>query len=112
MKRLSTFQELNAKASHRPVFVVHYDPRLPSITSIVRRHQRSVVNQDTQMRDIFPMAPLVAYKVAPNLRAKLIRAKVPETVPTRPKRQLKGMIKCGKPSDREWGEGNSYKLQS
>ena len=87
-----------AKATHRPVFVVQYDPRLPSITSIVRRHWRSMVNQDPQMRDIFPMAPLVAYKVAPNLRAKLIRAKVPEKVPTRPKRQLKGMIKCGKPS--------------
>jgi hypothetical protein len=65
-----------AKTSQRPVFVVLYDPRLPSITSIVRKHWRSMINQDPQLKETFPLAPLVAYKLAPNLRSKLIRAKV------------------------------------
>jgi hypothetical protein len=83
------------KTNQRPVFVVQYDPRLPSITSIVRKHWRSMVNQDPQLKETFPLAPLVAYKVAPNLRSKLIRAKVPEKTSARPKRQLLGMKKCG-----------------
>ena len=86
------------KTNQRPVFVVQYDPRLPSITSIVRKHWRSMINQDPQLKETFPLAPLVAYKVAPNLRSKLIRAKVPEKASARPKRQLLGMKKCGKAS--------------
>ena len=86
------------KNSKRPVFVVLYDPRLPSITSIVRKHWRSMINQDPQLKETFPQAPLVAYKVAPNLRAKLIRAKVPEKASARPQRKLPRMKKCGKQS--------------
>ena len=86
------------KNSKRPVFVVLYDPRLPSITSIVRKHWRSMISQDPQLKETFPQAPLVAYKVAPNLRAKLIRAKVPEKASARPQRKLPGMKKCGKQS--------------
>jgi hypothetical protein len=87
-----------AKTSQRTVFGVLYDPRLPSITSIVRKHWRSMTNQDPQLKETFPLAPLVAYKVAPNLRSKLIRAKVPVKAPARPKRQILVMKKCGKPS--------------
>ena len=70
----------------RPVFVVQFDPRLPSITNIVRKHWRSMVAVDPSMKETFPEPPLVAYKVAPNLRAKLIRAKVPSKPASRPRR--------------------------
>ena len=79
----------------RPVFVVQYDPRMPSITNIVMKHWRSMVTVDPNMKETFPEPPLVAYKVAPNLRAKLVRAKVPPK-PTRKRRMMPGMKKCGK----------------
>ena len=84
--------------NQRPVFVIEYDPRLPSITQIVRKHWRSMTTQDPKLREVFPEPPLVAYKVAPNLRSKLIRAKVPPKTGTRPRRNVRGMKKCGKPN--------------
>ena len=82
------------KSSRRPVFVVNYDPRLPSIPNIVRKHWRSMT-QDPRLKEIFPEPPLVAYKRPKNIRDKLIRSKVPP--PTKiPKRKLPGMKKCNK----------------
>ena len=52
------------------------------------------MNQDPRMAEIFPLPPLVAYKRPPNIREKLIRAKIPTTPPSRPKREVKGMRKC------------------
>ena len=80
----------------RPVFIIEYDPRLPSITSIARRHWRSMVARDPKLEEVFPHPPLVAYRVAPNLRSKLVRAKVPPAPATRPRRTVPGMRRCGK----------------
>ena len=81
-------------SSRRPVFVINYDPRLPSIPDIVRKHWRSMT-QDPRLKEIFPEPPLVAYKRPKNIRDKLIRSKVPP--PTKiPKRKVPGMKKCNK----------------
>ena len=45
---------------------------------------------------VFPLPPLVAYKRPPNIKDKLIRAKVPDTLPARPRRIINGMKKCNK----------------
>ena len=50
--------------------------------------------QDPYLADIFLLPPLVAYRRPPNLKDKLIRAKVPEPAPSRPKRDKAGMKKC------------------
>ena len=95
--RLEALQKVEKESSQqRPVFVVLYDPRLPSITNIVRKHWRSMVTRDPNMKEVFPDPPLVAYKVAPNLRSKLIRAKVPAKPAARPRRVVHGMSRCGK----------------
>ena len=36
-----------------------------------------MTSQDQKLKEVFPEPPLVAYKVAPNHRNKLVRAKVP-----------------------------------
>ena len=78
------------------MFVVHYDPRLPSVTGIVKKHWRTMVNTDPHLKEVFPLPPLVAYKRPPNLKEKLIRAKVPPLAPNRPIRKIPGMKKCTK----------------
>ena len=35
--------------NQRPVFVIQYDPRLPSITSIVKKHWRTMTSLDPQL---------------------------------------------------------------
>ena len=47
-------------------------------------------SQDPYLAGIFPLPPLVAYRRPPNLKDKLIRAKVPEPAPLRPKGILLG----------------------
>ena len=83
------------KNSQRPVFVINYDPRLPSITQIIGRHWRTM-SQDPYLAEIFPLPPLVAYKRPPNIKDILIRAKIPDSPPPREKRKIVGMKKCSK----------------
>ena len=51
----------------RPVFVISFDPRLPSITGIIGKHWRTM-KQDPRLNEIFPVPPLVAYKRPPNIK--------------------------------------------
>ena len=69
--------------SRRPVFVVNFDPRLPSITGIIKKHWRTMT-QDPSLAEVFPLPPLVAYKRPQNIKQKLVRAK----------RESKGRKKC------------------
>ena len=87
---------IKSKHSNRPVFVVNFDPRLPSITRIIRKHWRTMTI-DPRLAEIFPLPPLVAYKRLPNIKEKLIRAKIPVKT-QRPKKDIKGMKKCIKSS--------------
>ena len=85
---------IRKKTTDRPVFVIHYDPRLPNVNAIVRKHFR-VMTQDPHMKEVFPDPPLIAYRRQRNIREVLIRAKVPP-VTKRPKRELLGMRRCNR----------------
>jgi hypothetical protein len=89
--RTEALKKVEKESTKRPVFVMQYD------TNITRRHWRSMVSRDPKLQEVFPDPPLVAYKVAPNRRAKLIRAKVPPVPRTRPSRAKPGMKRCAKP---------------
>ena len=84
------------KDNLRPVFVIRYDPRLPSVNNIVKKHWRSMTASDPHMKSIYPQPPLIAYKRPMNLKDYLIRAKIPPQK-TRPKRVQNSMFKCNKP---------------
>ena len=51
---------------------------------------------DPYLAKVFPKPPMVAYKRQPNLKDKLIRAKIPE-IQGRPTRIVKGLRKCNTP---------------
>ena len=84
---------LKDKDQDRVVFALTFDPRLPSISSIIHRHWRSMT-LDPWMHEVFPAPPMVAFRRPTNLREKLVTAKLPPT--GRPKRKVKGMKKCGR----------------
>ena len=79
----------------RPILVIPYDPRLPAIPAIVRRHWRTMTT-DPYLKEVFPLPPLVAYKRPENIRDKLIRSKVPPKTNLREKRKQPGCKKCNK----------------
>ena len=85
---------LRKKTTQRSVFVITYDPRLPSISAIQAKNWRTMASKDSYMAEVFKKTSLTAYRRQPNLRNWLIRAKVPNG--TNLKRKLKGMTKCGR----------------
>ena len=54
------------------------------------------MKQDPYLAKILTLPPLVAYKRPPNIKDKIIRAKIPDPPPQRLKRKLTGMKKCNK----------------
>ena len=85
----------NLNKPTRPVLAITYDPRLPCIPQILKRHWRTMVKADPHLAETFPLPPLTAYRRPENIRNKLIRSKIPEQQ-TRQKRIVKGMKNCGK----------------
>ena len=83
----------NNKQSKRPILVVPYDPRLPGIPAIVKKHWRTMTS-DPHLKEIFPVPPLVAYRRPSNIREKLIRSKVPPKRLQRQRRKQPGCKKC------------------
>ena len=83
----------NPTSSRRPVFVVSWDPCLPSVLAITKRHWLSLT-QDPLMKDIFLEPPLIACRRQKNIGDLLFRAKVYTNI-LHPKRKNMGMTKCG-----------------
>ena len=54
--------------TNRPVFVVLFDPRLPPVPRITKKHWRSMVGQENYLNSVFPEPPLVAYKRQTNIK--------------------------------------------
>ena len=51
--------------------------------------------QDPWIKEVFQNPPMVTYRRPPNLRYKLIRARIPDPPRMRPKRLIPGMKPCG-----------------
>ena len=92
--REEALKKVERKENERPVFVITYNPALPSLTQILKKHWKVMI-KDPYLKEVFPEPPMVAYRRAKNLRDKLVKAKLPPP-PTRKKRQLPGMKKCNK----------------
>ena len=64
------------KNNERPVFAITFDPRLPSISGVKKKHYRTMV-KDPQLLEVFPLPPLVAYRRQKNIEDKVVRSKIP-----------------------------------
>ena len=78
----------------RVIFSISFNPQLPCISSIIQKHWRTMV-QDPWMKEVFQIPPMVTYRRPPNLRDKLIRARIPDPPRMRPKILIPGMKPCG-----------------
>ena len=61
------------KQTQRPVLVTPYDPRLPAITTIQAKHWRTMVNQESYLKQVFPEQPMTAFRRQQNIRGRLVR---------------------------------------
>ena len=93
MSRDEALKEQTKKKTDRTVFVVTYNPALPSVSKILKKHW-GVMVKDPYLKKVFPSPPMVAYRRPKNLRNFLIKAKIPPNPPQREKRCPPGMKKC------------------
>ena len=80
--------------TNRPTFVVMFDPWLPSISQITKKHWRSMVGQEPYLQSVFPEPQLVAYRRQKNIKESIIRAKVAPARQQRTKKRLHKYVKC------------------
>ena len=100
LSRMVALEKVPRPSNQRPVFCLPYDPRLPSIASILRKRHKALLSRDVDAREYFPEPPLVTYTRTKNLRDLVFRAQVPKILrrglrPARPP----GFFKCGKRSN-------------
>ena len=57
-------------------FVVTYNPALPRISNILRKHF-NILHSSNRCKDVFKQPPFVAYRRSPNLRDILVKAQLP-----------------------------------
>ena len=79
--------------SDRVILAVRYHPCLTSISTTVKTHWNTLI-QDPIMKKIFAKPPMLAFKQPPNLRSLLVRAKL--ATKARPSRVNTGTHQCGK----------------
>ena len=60
----------------QPIFAVKYDPRMPTLQPMLAKHYRSMITQDSHLKQCFPKPPLTAFKRQGNIRNLLIKSKI------------------------------------
>ena len=96
MDREEALKYRQKEENQRTIFVTTYNPALPSVSNILQKHWRVMI-QDPYLKKVFPHPPMVAFRRAKNLKDQLIRAKIPPLPPVRQKRIVNGMTACNKP---------------
>ena len=86
--RLEALKRVEKKQkSDRQIFCVQFDPRLPSVNQIMKKHHGVMIRNDPHCAAIFPKPPMIAFKRVKNLREHLIRSRVRVSRAVRPSRQ-------------------------
>ena len=94
LDRSEILKKRHKKQNDRVVLAVTFNPKLPSLSNIVKKHWNTMT-QDPILKKIFPKPPMLAFKQPPNLRKMLCKAKLPTQ--NQAKRKLKGTKPCNEP---------------
>ena len=90
-----TLQTKDANKPKRIPFILTFNPSLPRISNIIRKHYHLLLSSE-RCKKAFKHLPVVAFRRCPNLRDLLVSAKLPSNS-TNPNPQLPcGSFRCGK----------------
>jgi len=78
ISRREAIKKVEKQKNERPVFVLTYNPALPSVSHIIKKHWR-VMKSDPYLRKVFPQPPMVALRRTDNLREKINKSQSPPT---------------------------------
>ena len=87
-------QEQKATKTDRTPFVISFNPALPKISSIVKKHI-NILQSSANCKQVFPHPPVIAYKRNASLRDLLVHSELPQNKPSN--QQPAGIHKCNHP---------------
>ena len=65
--REEALKKVKRKENERPVFILTYNPALPSLSQILKRNWK-VMTKDPYLKKVFPEPPIVPYRRSKNLK--------------------------------------------
>jgi hypothetical protein len=89
--RLEAIKRVTKTKEDTTVLVTTYHPLMPSVSNIIKKHWKVMVDNSPEMNNVFKKPSIVAYKRQKNLQDILVRSKLP---PKRPNRVIPGFGKC------------------
>jgi hypothetical protein len=94
MDRKTTLLRRDKKQNDRVVLALTYNPRLPSVSNIIKKHWNTMT-KDPNLLKTYNKPPMLGFKQPQNLRNLLCHAKLPREKTTR--RKLVGIKPCNEP---------------
>ena len=61
LSRQESLKKVEKPKNERPVFVLTYNPALPSVSHVLKKHWR-VMSSDPYLKKVFPQPPMVALR--------------------------------------------------
>ena len=96
LDRTVALQKSVKKDVDRIVLSIPYDPRLPSVSSILYKFWKVMI-ENPRLKKIFPSPPMVCWTRPKNLREHLIRAKLPKEISlVKSNRERLGFTHCNR----------------
>ena len=93
--RLEAIKRVTRIKEDTTVLVTTFHPLMPSVSNIIKKHWKVMVDNSTEMKNVFKKPSIVAYMRPKNLKDMLVRSKLP---PKRPSRVInQGFGKCDSP---------------
>ena len=93
--RIHTLQPKQINKPERIPFITTYNPSLPSIFNIIKKHYNLLLSSD-RCKNAFLHLPVVAFRRSPNLRDLLVTGKLSPNVTHSNSRLPSGSFRCGK----------------
>ena len=84
-RKLALAKTQKGLKTDRVIGVFNFNPLLPKISSVINKHFRSMVNENPELKEVFPQPPMAALRQGPNLRKLLCKSKLPK-ISRNPKR--------------------------
>ena len=68
----------DVKDPHRIIAPMDFNPHLPKISEVLKKHHRSMLKNAPHLREIFHAPPMASFRQPPNLRRLICKSKLHE----------------------------------
>ena len=102
-RKLALVKKQKLQNSDIVIGVFDFNPLLPKISTVINKHYRTMINENPELKEVFPEPPMATLRQGPNLRSLLCKSKLTK-ITRNPKRSTHrnsaGWKRCSASGDR------------